>query len=72
LVRNLYYFRGKASKIQHSSVFHTPRQSLMHLSNTNDTRCKHTKLMVHIAIGHNSWYYNRIIHVYRWRTSGGL
>ena len=32
LVRNLYYFRGKASKIQHSSVYHTPGQALMHLS----------------------------------------
>jgi len=32
LVRNLSYFRGKASKILHSSVFHPPRQSLMHLS----------------------------------------
>jgi len=43
LVRNLYYSRGKASKIQHSSVFHTPGQSLMHLRSRwgSHNRLKH-------------------------------
>ena len=56
LVRNLYYFRGKASKIQHSSVFHTPGQSLMHLSmimyspNQGPAHCSYNRKVPDVSI----------------------